>query len=648
MAQVILGELVLRWCEKCGVPVLGRKCAECGSETKKVELTPPGDIRPGFEFDRQLITKTIDAQFGEGCGKALLPEGAVFILNKIPAIDRMDEVILGGEVFGAIRFDVEKLLWAFLPRISAAKIILPNATRGIVVADKGAVGPISQGANLLGPGVVSASDEISPGDEVLLIDPDRKILATGVSKMSTEQMRALSRGVGTKTRWFDDGKAKSAPALAAPATWEKVLEANKEIMQSKVRESVAFIKEVEQEIKKPLAVSFSGGKDSLAALLLALDAGFKPKMLYINTGLEFDETRQSVRDAAQRFGLEIIESDAGDKFWKAVEFFGPPGRDFRWCCKTCKLGPVTQMIKSGFPDGVLSLIGQRRYESEQRASKGKVWSNPWVPGQIGASPIQNWTALHVWLYLFAKQKEFGGGKLWNPLYEKGFDRIGCWLCPASDMAEFDLISKMENGPDFGRLKSLLQKHADKFGYSDDWIKFGVWRWRRMPPMIKEIVDKNQIKLRKEGAAQNDKKPLEFYSASGYQPCTGGVSIEGVFNAPLDLDRIANLLNAIGAPEYDVCTAIAGIGKNITIQKEGYVAVKGKDEAEVRRTLDEIKQIILRALNCVGCGVCIGRCKTGALEIKEGRVRIVPEKCAHCAECLGKCPAVDFGEREFEF
>ena len=181
-------------------------------------------------------------------------------------------------------------------------------------------------------------------------------------------------------------------------------------------------------------------------------------------------------------------------------------------------------------------------------------------------------------------------------------------------------------------------------------------------MIKEIVDRNGIKLRKEGAAQNDKKPLEFYSASGYQSCTGGISIEGVFNAQLDLDRVANLLNAMGEPEYDPCTAVAALGKSVTIQKEGYVAVKGRDEQEARKRLDEIRQIILRAQNCVGCGVCIGRCRAGALQFGsrksdvgnrncEGgadQIWITPEKCLHCGACLGKCPAVDFGEREFEF
>ncbi len=62
-----------------------------------------------------------------------------------------------------------------------------------------------------------------------------------------------------------------------------------------------------------------------------------------------------------------------------------------------------------------------------------------MENQIGASPIQNWTAMHVWLYLFSKNAPY------NRLYEEGFDRIGCWLCPSAEMA--DLIRVRESYPE---------------------------------------------------------------------------------------------------------------------------------------------------------------------------------------------------------
>jgi 3'-phosphoadenosine 5'-phosphosulfate sulfotransferase (PAPS reductase)/FAD synthetase len=39
--------------------------------------------------------------------------------------------------------------------------------------------------------------------------------------------------------------------------------------------------------------------------------------------------------------------------------------------------------------------------------------------------------MHVWLYIFSRGVEF------NPLSNKGLERIGCWLCPAALESEFE-------------------------------------------------------------------------------------------------------------------------------------------------------------------------------------------------------------------
>ena len=38
------------------------------SEDRKVEITPPGDVRPAFEHDIEHIRSVVDKQFGEGTG----------------------------------------------------------------------------------------------------------------------------------------------------------------------------------------------------------------------------------------------------------------------------------------------------------------------------------------------------------------------------------------------------------------------------------------------------------------------------------------------------------------------------------------------------------------------------------------------------
>jgi phosphoadenosine phosphosulfate reductase len=58
---------------------------------------------------------------------------------------------------------------------------------------------------------------------------------------------------------------------------------------------------------------------------------------------------------------------------------------------------------------------------------------------------------------------------------------------------------------------------------------------------------------------------------------------------------------------------------------------------------------MRAEECIGCGVCIGRCPEGAivLEGEPPRAVIIADKCSHCGKCNKKCPVTDF-QGQFDF
>ena len=56
------------------------------------------------------------------------------------------------------------------------------------------------------------------------------------------------------------------------------------------------------------------------------------------------------------------------------------------------------------------------------------------------------------------------------------------------------------------------------------------------------------------------------------------------------------------------------------------------------------EVRMKALHCVGCGICLSRCEFGALALVDGRVEIDPEKCTGCGECLHPCVVVDFWPR----
>jgi phosphoadenosine phosphosulfate reductase len=407
-------------------------------------------------------------------------------------------------------------------------------------------------------------------------------------------------------------------------------------------EAVSFIKRVTAEHKIQAMVSFSGGKDSLATLLLTLEAGMSLPVLFLDTGLEFPETVEHVKEVADRHGLRlIIEKAPEGAFKEGLETFGPPGRDYRWCCKTNKLGPTVQAIMKNFPSGVLSFIGQRRYESEARSSKPRVWNNPWTPGQIGASPIQHWTALHIWLYIMSKNEPS------NPWYQRGLDRIGCSLCPACDMAEVRLVER--TSPQLQEWRAYLLGYAAKRGLPEEWVDYGAWRWRAPPQSFRQELERIKIDIKPLGTDDGESKPknLRLFLQQGASPCTLGFSIEGAFSHSLHLDRVANVLNMLGPVELNIEEGWCSMS-DITVFDSGALMAKGQDVQSIKEKVERVRRAAVKAEECVGCGVCIARCSEGALSLELGRIQIKVGKCAHCGRCLEPCPAITFGDSAFDF
>jgi phosphoadenosine phosphosulfate reductase len=638
MAAVRLGKNHLRWCDECNLPIReSKRCPVCGGETPETELTPPGDSRPAFEHDISLIKRLADSQFGEGSGDALIPEGRLVILNKAPSLDRMEEIVVDGTAMASIRYDIGRG-WRFINRMQSALRIGRVATRGYVTIEPEAVPFVRDSKNLMAPGVLDAHPGVRDGDEVIIMTSDREVVATGIARMSAGEMISADRGLAVKTKWY----RQETPVAAGPShTWEDAVKANEEVVLRRRDEAVAFINRTIEGHEEPAIVSFSGGKDSLATLLLTLDAGRRLPVLFVDTGLEFGETVRHLRATCERHGLTLIEEKAPtDAFFGNLVHFGPPAKDFRWCCKTNKLGPTVAAINKNFPDGVLSFIGQRKYESEARNAKPRIWSNPWTPGQIGASAIQSWSAMHVWLYIFHKKEPF------NVWYTRGLDRIGCFLCPASDMSELEAVSG--NSDRYGQWDTFLDSFMRERGLPPEWKEYGLWRWKRVPQSVRDEVSRMTGKDVSEIARQSfegDGGPLRISVQEGYSPCVIGYSVEAAVSRPIDLERLRPFARALAInnevdPSGDFMTA-----DFVTVYREGSVISKANIERDARANMDRMWQLIVRSEQCVGCGLCAARCGMDALYMKDGRVEMEEDLCIRCKDCFGPCPALNFGSSD---
>ena len=459
MRPSFLGKIQLCWCDHCHVPVLARQC-RCGEETRKVPVTPPGDARPAFPADLERINRIYEEHFGA----RLIPEGQLALLNKVPDHDRMEEIVAGGGIAGIIRYFPHQQRWEPVPRPEACNLFTPKK-RYVIVEDDAIPFIRDKNMSVLAPGLVYIDDAVRGGDEVFILGRDGSCIGVGRAKVDAADAREMKKGPIVRTR-----RNVTSKIVPGNSSWDNAVTANAGALADAESSSIRFVQQVAAQNPHLVTnVSYSGGKDSLATLLVVLKSIGSVPMLFADTGMEFPETYENIENVSRHYGLEVIRTHGKTKFRETFEREGPPAVNARWCCRVCKLTPVADLIRERWGE-CLSFIGQRRYESAARARSRRVWRNPNVRSQLSAAPIQDWTALHVWLYLMQE------GAPYNILYEHHLDRIGCFMCPSSDMALIHMIES-EYPALWAGWRSQLESWQQHQGFSPEWIGEGRWRIR---------------------------------------------------------------------------------------------------------------------------------------------------------------------------
>lgn len=437
---------VLYWCDRCNVPLLGRTCA-CGAEGRAIPLLEPYDIRPALARDMQLLKELMEEQFGAA------PIPKVILLNKAGGIDRTDLAIAHGRRMGWLLFDLTERRYRFDLEPDAVPLLAGTATRGVVVLERDALDARLLRAGHLAGKKLRIRAEPGGGDGVVIVRYGDR-WGTGVRKGGELRIREL-HPMRREERPDPD--------------WDAVVERNRYHLKNLERNAVRAIRQ-HMHLKPLVNVSCSGGKDSLAVLLLARKAGVR-EAFFIDTGVELPETLEFVRS----LGVEIVPK--GGDFWSAAERAGPPAKDRRWCCKLLKLHPLRKYLEKKGP--VLTIQGNRWYESWNRADLALLSQNPANPLQTNLSPIRNWRALEVYLYLRWQGAEY------NPLYDRGIERIGCYVCPAVLESEYGEIRNMH--PELAaRWDDFLERWRRSHGYPPEYVRWGLWRWRRLPRKMQQL------------------------------------------------------------------------------------------------------------------------------------------------------------------
>jgi phosphoadenosine phosphosulfate reductase len=173
-----------------------------------------------------------------------------------------------------------------------------------------------------------------------------------------------------------------------------------------VKQAIRIMRE--NEPPEGYELAFSGGKDSVVLYALAEEAGVKFDPVYNATGIDPPELTRFIREHYPQVRWRKPEKP----YFQLIMKKGLATRVRRWCC---------EYLKEQKADKAYRLLGVRRDESTTR--KGYADTAEGKYGGWVIRPMLDWSIDEVWWYI--KQHNLS----YCDLYDKGFDRLGCVLCP---------------------------------------------------------------------------------------------------------------------------------------------------------------------------------------------------------------------------
>lgn len=239
--------------------------------------------------------------------------------------------------------------------------------------------------------------------------------------------------------------------------------------------------------REQLRISISGGKDSTITSIICEKAFDEMDITeymydYFNVSNESADTYKYVKKIREKRCLNIVNPEIGFYPWiiKEKDYFIPSVLT-RNCCSTYKEGNLNKMLDKN--KTYILFLGLRKHESSKRShydydvnesviNAGKELNVK--PNWYRFAPIVEWTDEDVWLYILKNNVEI------NPMYHKGFNRVGCLICcqqsPVTDLLVEEYYPKQ-----WERWTDILKMNYSKKGVQrrlkwtlDEWLE-GRWK-----------------------------------------------------------------------------------------------------------------------------------------------------------------------------
>jgi sulfate adenylyltransferase subunit 2 len=210
-------------------------------------------------------------------------------------------------------------------------------------------------------------------------------------------------------------------------------------------EAIHVLREVASQFERP-AILFSGGKDSIILVHLALKAFFPARipfpLIHIDTGHNFEETLAFRDKLVEKTGVQLIVGHVQDciNAGRVVEEMGPEasrnGLQTVTLLETIKKHQIDAAIGGGRRDEEKARAKERFFShrdllgqwdpKNQRPELWNLYNGRKHQGeQFRVFPISNWTELDVWQYIALECIEIPS--IYFAHNRRVFNRRGTWL-----------------------------------------------------------------------------------------------------------------------------------------------------------------------------------------------------------------------------